>query len=164
MRGFVTMLCLMMSGWLCSGCASMSEWKTNVDKSLAGAAVAIEKVQRGVEVAQVKIAEVRDAVDQKIDAAETELRAKGAPVEDAGELWDWVKNNPVESLGSSGAVLTMLAALLTRYRRMKSALTASIDAAVALPPDAAAAFKAAAAASPHMNPSAAGLIAEIKNR
>jgi hypothetical protein len=155
---------LVMSGLLCSGCSTMGDWKDKTDKALASASVAIEKVKNGVEVVDAKLTEVKSAADARIAAAEVELAAKGAPIDDAGQLWDWAKANPFEAAGSGGSVLVLLAALLSRYKRAKAALTAAVDAAEALPPEAAATFKKAASASAHMSPSAAGLIAEIKAR
>lgn len=150
---------------LCSACSTMGEWRETVDKSLASASVAIEKAKAGVEVVDAKITEVKAALDAKVDAAKAELAAKGAPVDGTpSELWEWAKDNPTESFGSLGALATLFTAMILKYRTARSAVAASVDGLKALPPDAQAAFKEAAARSPHMGAAEAALVAEVKNR
>ncbi len=112
-----------------------------------------------------QIAEAKAAMDAKLDAAKVDLAAKGAPVDGSpAELTKWAGQNPGTALSSLGGFLMVLAASVARYRTAKKAATAAVDAVESLPPEAAAQFKTAAAASPHMTPSVASFIAAIKNR
>ena len=154
---------------LCSACATADKWKDQIDSSLATISTGLEKVKEGAAVASAKYEEFKAAAEVRFAEAKTELAAKGAPVEGAlSEMFDWAKQNPFASLGSPGAIAAwILWRLLNAKKEAKTALqglTASVDAADSLPPDALTAFKTAAAASSNMTPEVAALIAKVKAR
>lgn len=171
MRQSLLILCLVMSGFLYSGCGSMptaaqlETWKANTEKTLAAAANVAERAKAAADVAVAKASEIKAGVDAKLDAAKADLAAKGAPVDGSpAELTKWATQNPGTALSSLGGFLLVLAASVAKYRTAKKAATALLDGKAALSPEEAAKLAAAVAASPHMTPSVAAFSAAVENR
>lgn len=156
----LTLALLVTSALLCCGCSSlpntaqMETWKAQTDKALAAAANMADKAEKGAA-----------AAIAAVESAKVEMAAKGAPVDGSpAELTEWAKQNPLAAIGSPLAFLLTLGAAFARYRTVKKGLTAAVDAAEALPPDAAKLFKDSAASSAQMTPDVAAMIAAIKAR
>ncbi len=115
-----------------------------------------------------EMAALKGATEAAIEKSFKDVEARHFDTTSAGALWESVKQNPFEAAFMPGSLAIVMGALIARYKRKAGVamdgLTAAVDAVESLPPEAATAFKRAAAASPTMNAKAAGLIAEIKAR
>ncbi len=157
----ILLVCLAMSCFGFGGCASAGWEQTVADlqKGIAASAEVASRTASGLEIVSAKVDAASAAMGAKMDAALDELDAAGFDTSSSGSLWQSVKDNPEQAVGSAGALSWAFLALFTKYKRNRKAVLASTDAFAAMSPAAQEEFKKAAQASAHMSPDVAGLIA-----
>lgn len=132
---------------LCCGCSTVSKAEALIG-SLASKVdelgPAVTTAAATAKAASEGVAALRAKSEAAAEKALADLAAKGAPVDgSAGDLAKWTASNPVEAVGSGGALLTALAALAAGYRRKARALAVVVKGVEDAPPEAREATKAA---------------------